>query len=61
MRPNNYCLVIVSSLVWNGFKGIDSEATIVANCASIPNDPNEIDRKTAFDQSIPCDWEKKYR
>lgn len=61
LGPDNYCLVTVPPLVWNGFKGIGSEAAIVANCASIPHDPNEIERKPAFDASIPYDWKIQHR
>jgi dTDP-4-dehydrorhamnose 3,5-epimerase len=58
---DNYCLVTVPPLVWNGFKGIGTDTAIVANCASIPHDPNEIDRKDPFDPSIPYDWGIKHR
>jgi dTDP-4-dehydrorhamnose 3,5-epimerase len=56
LSPDNYQLVTVPPLVWNGFKGIGSEMAIVANCASLPHDPNEISRKDPFDASIPYDW-----
>ena len=59
--PDNYCLVTVPPLVWNGFKGIGTETAIVANCASIPHDPGEIARKDPFDASIPYDWALKHR
>lgn len=61
LGPDNYQLVTVPPLVWNGFKGIGTEAAIVANCASIPHDPLEIDRLDPFDPSIPYDWEIKHR
>ena len=61
LGPDNYCLVTVPPLVWNGFKGIGTEMAIVANCASIPHDPDEIDRKPAMDPSIPYDWEVEHR
>lgn len=61
LGPDNYCLVTVPPLVWNGFKGIGSETSIVANCASLPHDPEEIDRKDPFDPSIPYDWTIKNR
>jgi len=61
LGPDNYCLVTVPPLVWNGFKGIGLEAALVANCASIPHDPNEIERKDPFDHSIPYDWSIKHR
>ena len=61
LGPDNYCLVTVPPLVWNGFKGVGAEPAIVANCASIPHDPEEIDRKDPFDPSIPYDWALKQR
>ncbi len=61
LGPDNYQLVTVPPMVWNGFKGIGSEAAIVANCATIPHDPDEIDRLDPFDPSIPYDWEIKHK
>ena len=57
LSPENYFLVTVPHLVWNGFKGIGNEMAIIANCASIPHDPEEIERKPALDSTIPYDWE----
>jgi len=57
LGPDNYCLVTVPPLVWSGFKGIGAEMALVANCASIPHDDSEIDRRPAFDLGIPYDWE----
>lgn len=61
LGPDNYCLVTVPVLVWNGFKGIGNETAVVANCASIPHDPDEIMRKDPFDPSIPYSWAIKHR
>lgn len=61
LGPDNYCLVTIPPLVWNGFKGIGNEMAIVANCASIPHDPEEIERRDPFDPSIPYSWEIKHR
>lgn len=61
MGPDNYCLVTVPPMVWNGFKGIGSEMAIIANCATIPHSPDEIDRRDPFDPSIPYDWALKHR
>ena len=61
LGPDNYQLVTVPPLVWNGFKGIGSETALVANCASIPHDPTEIDRRDPFDPAIPYDWGVKHR
>lgn len=61
LGPDNYCLVTVPPMVWNGFKGIGAEMALVANCASIPHDPDEISRRDPFDPSIPYDWQLKHR
>ena len=61
LSTENYCLVTVPPLVWNGFKGIGTVQAIVANCASISHDPAEIDRLDPFDPRIPYDWSLKNR
>lgn len=61
LGPDNYCLVTVPPLVWNGFKGIGTEMALVANCASIPHDAAEIDRLDPFDSSIPYCWDIKHK
>ena len=42
LSPENYQLIQIPHGLWNGFKGIGSDEAIIANCASIPHDPNEI-------------------
>lgn len=61
LSPENYCLVTVPPLIWNGFKGLGQRASIVANCSNYPHDPEEIERKPAFDDSIPYDWNIKHK
>lgn len=61
LGADNYCLVTVPPMVWNGFKGIGDEMAVVANCATIPHSPDEIDRRDPFDLSIPYDWGLKHR
>jgi dTDP-4-dehydrorhamnose 3,5-epimerase len=56
LGPDNYCLVTVPPLVWNGFQGLGPETAIVANCASIPHDPDEIERVTGSGARIPYSW-----
>jgi dTDP-4-dehydrorhamnose 3,5-epimerase len=55
----NYKLVTIPPMVWNGFKGIGTESGIVANCATLPHDPNEIERMDPFENNIPYDWARK--
>jgi dTDP-4-dehydrorhamnose 3,5-epimerase len=61
LSPENYCLLTVPPLVWNGFKGIGDRSAIVANCATLAHDPNEIERKPAFDSGIPYDWQIRHK
>ena len=61
LSPENYFLLTVPPLIWNGWKGIGVNRSIVANCASIPHDPNEIERKPVTDPSIPYDWEIEHK
>ncbi len=61
LGPDNYCLVTIPPMVWNGFKGIGNEMAMVANCSDIPHDPEEIDRMDPFDSAIPYSWELKHR
>jgi dTDP-4-dehydrorhamnose 3,5-epimerase len=61
LGPDNYCRVTVPPMIWNGFKGVGSETAIVANCASIAHDPDEIDRRDPFDPYIPYDWSIRHR
>ena len=57
LGPDNYCLVQIHPRIWNGFKGIGTTPSIVANCSTIPHDPDEIERKSPEDPSIPYKWE----
>ena len=57
---DNYQLVKIPPLVWNGFKGIGTIPAIVANCANLPHDKNEISRLDPFTNHIPYNWELKH-
>jgi len=56
LSKENYCLVTVPPLIWNGFKSLSSENSILANCSDIPHDPKEIERKSYDDLNIPYQW-----
>jgi dTDP-4-dehydrorhamnose 3,5-epimerase len=57
----DYKLVTIPTMVWNGFKGLGNEVSIVANCATLPHDPEEIIRVDPFVNDIPYDWGLKNR
>ncbi len=56
LGPDHYNLVSIPAQVWNGFKGIGTIPALVANCASIPHDPQEIKRLDPLAKTIPYDW-----
>ena len=56
ISPQNYVLVTVPPMIWNGFKCIGISESIVANCADVPHKANEIDRKQPTDKYIPYNW-----
>jgi len=61
LGPDHYVLVQVPAGVWNGFKGIGVEPALVANCASIPHDPDEIVRMDPFQNDvIAYDWSLRH-
>jgi len=51
-----YALITVPPGIWNGFQGLMAPESLVANCASIPHDPNEIERIDPYDRSVPYQW-----
>ena len=57
----NYVLVKIPPEVWNGFKGIGAKPAIVANCATLPYDPDEIVRLDPSSGEIPYDWQLVHR
>jgi dTDP-4-dehydrorhamnose 3,5-epimerase len=56
----NYCLVTVPPMVWNGFKGCGTTMALVANCATHPHHPDEIERDDPFTPRIPYDWRLRH-
>jgi dTDP-4-dehydrorhamnose 3,5-epimerase len=61
LGPDNYSLVQIPPLVWNGHKGMGDHLAIVANCATHPHDPTASVRRDPFDPDIPYDWGIKHR
>jgi dTDP-4-dehydrorhamnose 3,5-epimerase len=61
LSPENYCLVTVPPLLWNGFKGIRDQMATLANCATLPHDASEIERRPPVDSSIPYDWGMQHK
>ena len=56
MGPDSYQLVTIPPRIWNGFTGLGTDMAIVANCATLPHDPGEIERLDPQDHKIPYRW-----
>jgi dTDP-4-dehydrorhamnose 3,5-epimerase len=61
LSPENYYLLTVPPMVWNGWKGLSLTESIVANCASLPHSSDEIERRLPNDKNIPYDWKIKHK
>ena len=61
ISPENYMLVTVPPLIWNGFKCVGTKTAIVANCATLPHSADELERRPAIDDRLPYDWGLMHR
>lgn len=60
MGEDNYVLITIPVNVVNGFKAIGNQKAIVANCSTIPHDPDEIQRFDPFDKKIGYNWDIRH-
>lgn len=58
---DNYVLVKIPPKVINGYKVVGVKPAIVANCATEPHDPGEMERIDPLNNDIPYDWSIKFR
>ena len=56
LSTENYFLVTVPPLIWNGFTNIGKNSAILANCSTVPYSDKEIIRKSPYDKLIPYKW-----
>ncbi|MDD5240755.1 MAG: dTDP-4-dehydrorhamnose 3,5-epimerase family protein [Sulfuricella sp.] len=52
----HYGLVQIPPMLWYGFKGVAAGDSMIANCASIPHDPDEVERVDECSPVIPYSW-----
>lgn len=57
---DNYVMVRIPPMVWNGVKGLGQSSAMIANCASHPHEPDEISRLDPFSDRIPYDWSLRH-
>ncbi|TAL09704.1 MAG: dTDP-4-dehydrorhamnose 3,5-epimerase [Nitrospirae bacterium] len=60
LGEQNYARVKIPPGIYNGFKGSGTVPAIVANCATIPHDPAEIQRLDPFSKDIPYSWDLRH-
>ena len=58
LSPVSYVLVTIPPNIWNGFKNLDNEESIIANCLTIAHNEKEMVRKDLFDKSFNYNWNK---
>jgi len=52
----SYNLVRVPKMVWYGFKAINDKDALLANCATLPHDPDESEVLHNNSDKIPYNW-----
>lgn len=55
-RPDSYLRVRIPHGVWYGFKCIGDAPALLANCADLPHDPSESERRPVDSPEIPYQW-----
>ena len=56
LGSEDYNRVTVPPGIWNGFLGLGESDSMVANCATLPHDPAEIQRLPPDDPRVPYRW-----
>ena len=56
LSPKKYFLGTSPPNIWNGFKGLDRDESIIANCLSSPHNEKEMIRKDPFDKNFNYNW-----
>ena len=58
LSPTNHSLITIPNNIWNGFKGLSKEESIIANCLTIPHNEKEMVRISHDDKLINYNWKK---
>ncbi len=56
LGEDNYVLLTLPAMIWYGFASTEDTPALIANCASIPHDPNEAETRDLADPAIPYTW-----
>jgi len=53
---DNYSLITIPPNIWNGFKGMNKESSIIANCLDLPHNEKEMVRLEIDDMRFNYKW-----
>ena len=53
---DNYSLITIPPNIWNGFKGLYKDYSIIANCLNLPHNEKEMVRMEPFDKYFDYEW-----
>tara|TARA_Y100000992_G_C20828833_1_gene288355 strand:+ start:9 stop:443 length:435 start_codon:yes stop_codon:yes gene_type:complete len=56
LSPEEHRLITIPKNIWNGFKGLEKNISIVANCLTLPHNEKEMVRKDPFDKFFKYHW-----
>jgi dTDP-4-dehydrorhamnose 3,5-epimerase len=56
LSEENYQLISIPPMIWTGFVGLSTETALIANLASIPHQPEEVNKLELSNTIIPYTW-----
>ena len=55
-RPDDYNRLCIPRDLWYGFTCLSDQPALIANCADLPHDPNDVELLPENDPGIPYRW-----
>ena len=56
LSPENYFLITIPPNIWNGFRGLNKEHSIIANCLNLSHNEKEMVRLDVDDKRFNYKW-----
>tara|TARA_B100000787_G_C15966911_1_gene195648 strand:+ start:122 stop:565 length:444 start_codon:yes stop_codon:yes gene_type:complete len=53
---DSYSLITIPPNIWNGFKGLNDNHSIIANCLTLPHNEKEMVRMDSNDPKFKYNW-----
>tara|TARA_X000000950_G_C13823432_1_gene622916 strand:+ start:15 stop:458 length:444 start_codon:yes stop_codon:yes gene_type:complete len=53
---DSYSLITIPPNIWNGFKGLNDNHSIIANCLTLPHNEKEMVRMDPYDPKFKYQW-----